>query len=101
MYSVGLYPDSHVSESIHAYTISTTYKRLDPTLGFMHGGGGGGGGGQDLGHFFFFFFFFFLRMTILFSFQSRTEDLTRNVHAYVLDWVRVSSVYHSKIDLSF
>ena len=45
----------------------------------------GGTRGQDLGHiFFFFFFFFFLRIDILFSFQSRTEDLTHNVRDYVL-----------------
>ena len=36
---------------------------------------------------------FFLRMTILFSFQSRTEDLTHNVRAYVLDWVYMSALY--------
>ena len=35
---------------------------------------------------------FFLRMTILFSFQSRTEDLTHNVRAYVLDWVYMSAM---------
>ena len=48
--------------------------------------GGGDLGGQDLGH-------IFLRMTILFSFQSRTEDLTHNVRAYVLDWVYMSALY--------
>ena len=37
--------------------------------------------------------FFFFRMTILFSFQSRTEDLTHNVRAYVLDWVYMSALY--------
>ena len=36
---------------------------------------------------------FFLRMTILFLFQSRTEDLTHNVRAFVLDWVYVSALY--------
>ena len=77
----------------------------------MHGGGGGmdprvhawGGGGtwgQGLGTFFF-FFFFFLRMT-LFSFQSRTEDLTHNVRGLCPRLsIQVSSVYCSKIDLSF
>ena len=32
-----------------------------------------------------FFFFFFFKNDNLFSFQSRTEDLTHNVRAYVLD----------------
>ena len=51
--------------------------------------------------FFFFFFFFFLRMT-LFSFQSRTEDLTHNVRGLCPRLsIHVSSVYCSKIDLSF
>ena len=64
---------------------------------------GGGARGQNLGHLNFFFFFFFLRMTfffffffkndILISFQSRTEDLTQNVCAYVLDWVYTSALY--------
>ena len=50
---------------------------------------------------FFFFFFFFLRMT-LFSFQSRTEDLTHNVRGICPRLsIHVSSVYCSKIDLSF
>ena len=49
----------------------------------------------------FFFFFFFLRMT-LFSFQSRTEDLTHNVRGLCPRLsIHVSSVYCSKIDLSF
>ena len=30
-------------------------------------------------------FFFFFKNDNLFSFQSRTEDLTHNVRAYVLD----------------
>ena len=48
-----------------------------------------------------FFFFFFLRMT-LFSFQSRTEDLTHNVRGLCPRLsIHVSSVYCSKIDLSF
>ena len=56
---------------------------------------GGGARGQNLGHlnFFFFFFFFFFMNDILISFQSRTEDLTHNVHAYVLDWVYTSALY--------
>ena len=46
-------------------------------------------------------FFFFLRMT-LFSFQSRTEDLTHNVRGLCPRLsIHVSSVYCSKIDLSF
>ena len=52
----------------------------------MPGGGGGGTRGQDQGHFFFIYlFFFFFENDILFSFQSRTEDLTHNVCDYVLD----------------
>ena len=43
--------------------------------------------------FFFFFFFFFFKNDILLSFQSRTEDLTQNVRAYVLDWVYTSALY--------
>ena len=39
---------------------------------------GGGARGQNLGHL---------------SFQSRTEDLTQNVRAYVLDWVYTSALY--------
>ena len=49
----------------------------------------------------FFFFFFFLRMT-LFLLQSRTEDLTHNVRGLCPKLsIHVSSVYCSKIDLSF
>ena len=63
------------------------------------------GWGWDLrlrsGHFFFFFFFFFKNDT-LFSFQSRTEDLTHNVRGLCPRLsIHVSSVYCSKIDLSF
>ena len=48
-----------------------------------------------------FFFFFFLNDT-LFSFQSRTEDLTHNVRGLCPRLsIHVSSVYCSKIDLSF
>ena len=60
---------------------------------------GGGARGQNLGHlnffffFFLFFFFFFFKNDILISFQSRTEDLTHNVRAYVLDWVYTSALY--------
>ena len=32
--------------------------------------------------FFFFFFFFFFKNDTLFSFQSRTEDLTHNVRGF-------------------
>ena len=55
----------------------------------------GGARGQNLGHlnFFFFFFFFFFENDILISFQSRTEDLTQNVRASVLDWVYTSALY--------
>ena len=54
------------------------------------------------GIFFFYFFFFFLRMTLYFSFQSRTEDLTHNVRGLCPRLsIHVSSVYCSKIDLSF
>ena len=35
--------------------------------------------------FFFFFFFFFFKNDNLYSFQSRTEDLSHNVRDYVLD----------------
>ena len=34
---------------------------------------------------FFFFFFFFFKNDNLYSFQSRTEDLSHNVRDYVLD----------------
>ena len=56
---------------------------------------GGGARRQNLGHlnFFFFFFFFFFKNGILISFQSRTEDLTHSVRAYVLDWVYTSALY--------
>ena len=55
---------------------------------------GGGARVQNLGHLnFFFFFFFFFKNDILISFQSRTEDLTQNVRAYVLDWVYTSALY--------
>ena len=47
------------------------------------------------------FFFFFLN-DFLFSFQSRTEDLTHNVRGLCPRLsIHVSSVYCSKIDLSF
>ena len=50
----------------------------------------------------FFFFFFFLKNDTLFSFQSRTEDLTYNVRGLCPRLsIHVSSVYCSKIDLSF
>ena len=39
------------------------------------------------------FLFFFFKNDILLSFQSRTEDLTHNVRAYVLDWVHHSALY--------
>ena len=76
----------------------------------MHGGGGGmdprsmHGVGVELevkvwGLFFFFFFF---KNDTLFSFQSRTEDLTHNVRGLCPRLsIHVSSVYCSKIDLSF
>ena len=60
---------------------------------------GGGARGQNLGHlnvfllFFFFLFFFFFKNDTLISLQSRTEDLTQNVRAYVLDWVYTSALY--------
>ena len=51
---------------------------------------------------FFFFFFFFFKIDTLFSFQSRTEDLTHNVRGLCPRLsIHVSSVYCSKIDLSF
>ena len=79
----------------------------------MHGGGDQGsmhGVGWDLrsrsGAFFFFFFFFifffFFKNDTLFSFQSRTEDLTHNVRGLCPRLsIHISSVYCSKIDLSF
>ena len=52
--------------------------------------------------FFFFFFFFFFKNDTLFSFQSKTEDLTHNVRGLCSRLsIHVSSVYCSKIDLSF
>ena len=49
-----------------------------------------------------FFFFFFFKNDTLFSFQSRTEDLTHNVCGLCPRLsIHVSSVYCSKIDLSF
>ena len=59
---------------------------------------GGGARGQNLGHLNFFFFFFF-KNDILISFQSRTEDLTQRVCPRL--GIQVSSVYRSKIDMSF
>ena len=63
------------------------------------------GWGWDLrsrsGAFFFIFFIFFKNDTLC-SFQSRTEDLTHNVRGvYPRLSIHVSSVYCSKIDLSF
>ena len=50
----------------------------------------------------FFFFFFFFKNDTLFSFQSRTEDLTHNVRGLCPRLsIHASSVYCSKIDLSF
>ena len=52
--------------------------------------------------FFFFFFFFFFKNDTLFSLQLRTEDLTHNVRGLCPRLsIHVSSVYCSKIDLSF
>ena len=49
-----------------------------------------------------FFFFFFFKNDTLFSFQSRTEDLTHNVRGLCPRLsIHISSVYCSKIDLSF
>ena len=46
--------------------------------------------------------FFFFKNDTLFSFQSRTEDLTHNVRGLCPRLsIHVSSVYCSKIDLSF
>ena len=48
------------------------------------------------------FFFFFFKNDTLFSFQSRTEDLTHNVRGLCPRLsIHVSSLYCSKIDLSF
>ena len=74
----------------------------------MHGGGDGtdprvhawGGVGLEVKAGAFFFFFF--KNDTLFSFQSRTEDLTHNVRGLCPRLsIHVSSVYCSKIDLSF
>ena len=75
----------------------------------MHGGGGvmdprvyAWGGGYDLRSRSGAFFFFFLRMTLYFHFQSLSEDLTHNVRGLCPRLsIHVSSVYCSKIDLSF
>ena len=73
----------------------------------MHGGGGGmdprvhawGGVGLEVKVWGIFFFF---KNDTLFSFQSRTEDLTHNVRGVCPRLsIHVSSVYCSKIDLSF
>ena len=70
-YSVGLYLDNHLSESIHTYNIQCRYhirvRRKGPcmgvgvgwTQGSMHGVGVGRGQGLFFFVFFFFFFFFF------------------------------------------
>ena len=51
---------------------------------------------------FFSFFFFSFKNDTLFLFQSRTEDLTHNVRGLCPRLsIHVSSVYCSKIDLSF
>ena len=48
------------------------------------------------------FFIFFFKNDTLFSFQSRTEDLTHNVRGLCSRLsIHVSSVYCSKIELSF
>ena len=48
------------------------------------------------------FFFVLFKNDTLFSFQSRTEDLTHNVRGLCPRLsIHVSSVYCSKIDLSF
>ena len=50
----------------------------------------------------FFYLFFFFKNDTLFSFQSRTEDLTHNVRGLCPRLsIHISSVYCSKIDLSF
>ena len=50
----------------------------------------------------FFFFFFFFKNDTLCSFQSRAEDLTHNIRGLCPRLsIHVSSVYCSKIDLSF
>ena len=71
----------------------------------VHAWGGGGLEVKVWGIFFFFFFiffFFFFKNDTLCSFQSRTEDLTHNVRGLCPRLsIHVSSVYCSKIDLSF
>ena len=50
----------------------------------------------------FIFLLFFFKNDTLFSFQARTEDLTHNVRGLCPRLsIYVSSVYCSKIDLSF
>ena len=75
------------------------------TQGSMHGVGGWdlrSKSGTFFFFFFFSFFFFFFKNDTLFSFQSRTEDLTHNVRGLCPRLsLHVSSVYCSKIDLSF
>ena len=63
----------------------------------------GVGVGLEVKVFFFsFFFFFFFENDTLFSLHSRTEDLTHNVRGLCPRLsIHVSSVYCSKIDLSF
>ena len=66
------------------------------TQGSMHGVGVG------LEVKVFWSFFFFFKNDTLFSLQSRTEDLTHNVRGLCPRLsIQVSSVYCSKIDLSF
>ena len=68
------------------------------TQGSMHGVGVG----LEVKVWGIFFFFFFFKNDTLFSFQSRTEDLTHNVRGLCPRLsIHVSSVYCSKIDLSF
>ena len=71
------------------------------TQGSMHGVGVG----LEVnvcGFIFFLFYFIFFKNDTLFSFQSRTEDLTHNVRGLCPRLsIHVSSVYCSKIDLSF
>ena len=53
-------------------------------------------------YFILFYFLFFLKNDTLFSFHSRTEYLTHNVRGLCPRLsIHVSSVYCSKIDLSF
>ena len=77
----------------------------------MHGGGDGmdprvhtwGGVGLEVKVWgIYLFIYFFFKNDTLFSFQSRTEDLTLNVRGLCPRLsIHVSSVYCSKIDLSF